>query len=512
MKPCTVFLPLFIGFVFYQTVHAQWTNTGGAPSRLINCFAVKDSTIIAGTDGGSVRSKNNGTSWVNVGITYTSVRALLFVESYPFNIVAGTLNGSTFMSSDTGSTFDGFPISANQIGGLAHVNSILMNDPKFYVGTEKGIYLLTHYYPLESWIQYDDGLPSVETKVRAVIGKDGEVYAGTNGGVFKLNGSTWNEKNTGLTGVNVTALGSTDGYLIAGIANVTGEGIYISTDNGDNWALSQSIASITSILTVGPNIFVGSFGDGVWLTKNYGASWQQVNTGFGGSAYYVQSLGANDQYIFAGTNNANIWRRPLSQLVTVLPIELTSFICIKNSKGVDLYWNTATEMNNAGFEIQKQQNFKSSDVQNANWQKIGFIEGAGNSNSPKAYGFLDHNLHSGYYSYRLKQIDRDGAFKYSHTVDAVINEVPAVFDLLQNYPNPFNPTTTIGFTLENDGMTTLKIYNVLGVEVATLVNEELKAGEYHKAVFDAHNTATGVYFACLKNGKNVQFKKMLIVK
>ncbi|MFA6541447.1 MAG: T9SS type A sorting domain-containing protein, partial [Bacteroidota bacterium] len=150
---------------------------------------------------------------------------------------------------------------------------------------------------------------------------------------------------------------------------------------------------------------------------------------------------------------------------------------------------------------------------NANsWSKIGFVEGNGTANSPKTYSFTDKNLTAGKFSYRLKQIDRDGKFGYSQAVELTVGGIPKVFTLDQNYPNPFNPTTTIGFTIPADGMTTLKIYNTLGQEVTTLVNEPLKAGEYHQAQFDASSLASGIYFARLQSADNVQVKKLMLLK
>lgn len=130
-----------------------------------------------------------------------------------------------------------------QLPFLANVNCILErgNSSNFLVGTDRGVYLLPEYYPLSLWIPINTGLPSVETKVRAIIEKDGEIFAGTNGGVYQLNGFIWDEKNIGLTNTNVTALSSTNGYLIAGTSQGSIGGVYISADNGGNCALSYSV-------------------------------------------------------------------------------------------------------------------------------------------------------------------------------------------------------------------------------------------------------------------------------
>jgi hypothetical protein len=174
-------------------------------------------------------------------------------------------------------------------------------------------------------------------------------------------------------------------------------------------------------------------------------------------------------------------------------------------------------VNNYGFEIEKKA-VGSLPLANSqqpitnSWTKIGFVEGNGTTNSPKAYSFTDKNLTAGKYSYRLKQIDRDGKFGYSQTVEVSLSGAPLKFELSQNYPNPFNPTTTIGFTIPADGMTTLKIYNTLGQEVATLMNEPLKAVEYHQVHFDASKLASGIYFARLQSGGKSILKKMNLLK
>jgi len=93
-----------------------------------------------------------------------------------------------------------------------------------------------------------------------------------------------------------------------------------------------------------------------------------------------------------------------------------------------------------------------------------------------------------------------------------VTSAPARFALEQNYPNPFNPSTTFGFTLQNSGLTSLKVYNVVGQEVTTLVNEVLEAGVYHQRMFDARNLASGVYFARLVSGDRTQMRKILLMK
>jgi len=195
---------------------------------------------------------------------------------------------------------------------------------------------------------------------------------------------------------------------------------------------------------------------------------------------------------------------------TSLPVELTSFSASSNSNVVNLIWNTATEVNNYGFEIQR----SVGQISNLSpvWTKIGFVKGSGNSNSPKNYSFVDNNPdQSGTVKYRLKQIDNDGNFKYSSIV--TVNLLPTKFELYQNYPNPFNPTTAISYQLSTNSHVTLKLYDVLGREVATLVDKEQNAGRYSVELSaDKYQLASGVYFYRITAGNYTAVKKLLLLK
>ena len=140
-----------------------------------------------------------------------------------------------------------------------------------------------------------------------------------------------------------------------------------------------------------------------------------------------------------------------------------------------------------------------------------FPEGHGNSNSAKQYSYVDNSVRAGQsYSYRLKQIDFDGQFEYSKVVNVEVG-VPMEYSLAQNYPNPFNPSTSIEYTVPSNEYVTLKVYDVLGNTVSTLVNENKEAGKYN-VMFDASNLTSGIYFYSIQAGKFNQVKKMMLVK
>ncbi len=144
------------------------------------------------------------------------------------------------------------------------------------------------------------------------------------------------------------------------------------------------------------------------------------------------------------------------------------------------------------------------------WETLAFVKGNGTSTEPGNYSYTDKNLSNGKYKYRLKQIDYDGTFHYSKEIEVNVNKL-VDYSLEQNYPNPFNPTTNIGFRIAEFGFVSIKVYNVLGKEVATLLNEEKKPGAY-KIKFDGSKLSSGIYFYKLQSGDFVQTKKMILLK
>lgn len=209
-----------------------------------------------------------------------------------------------------------------------------------------------------------------------------------------------------------------------------------------------------------------------------------------------------------------------------IPVELTSFNANVDGNNVHLNWTTASELNNMGFEIQKSK-VKSQNSE-TEWQTIGFINGKGTTTEQQSYSYIDDltltpNLPAGRQGlnltntlhYRLKQIDYDGTSVYSDIVEVEFSFVPSEFILYQNYPNPFNPSTVIGYQLPVSGNITLKVYDVLGREAATLVDEFREAG-YHEVEFNLssgiRNQASGIYFYQLRAGDYYETKKMILTK
>ena len=193
-----------------------------------------------------------------------------------------------------------------------------------------------------------------------------------------------------------------------------------------------------------------------------------------------------------------------------LPIELASFSASIIDRDVKLSWITANEHNNSGFEI-----YRASKDENNNWIKIGFVAGNGTKNTPTNYSFEDKKLSTGKFSYRLKQIDYNGNYEYFNLSSDVVVGTPKKSDLSQNYPNPFNPTTSIDYQITEDSKVTLKVYDISGREVRTLVNMNQKSG-FYTVQFNASNLSSGNYFYKLITSSNgsetVITKKMTVIK
>lgn len=192
----------------------------------------------------------------------------------------------------------------------------------------------------------------------------------------------------------------------------------------------------------------------------------------------------------------------------IVPVELTSFAAIGTRDGVQLNWETATEINNHRFEIER-----SNDSQN--FTIVGFVNGRGTTTEKSSYSFIDKGLNEGKYYYRLKQVDYNGAYEYSQVIEVEFS-VPQVFSLAQNYPNPFNPSTTLSFGLPVESNITLSVYNSLGELVKVVAQGTLQAGT-HNMNFEAVDLPSGIYMYTLnaKGSDGVEFTqtaKMLLLK
>lgn len=193
------------------------------------------------------------------------------------------------------------------------------------------------------------------------------------------------------------------------------------------------------------------------------------------------------------------------------PVELTSFTVNSNDKNISLNWSTATELNNKGFQIERSSVI---DGPYKVWQQVAFINGNGTTQQTSDYQFTDKTPLVGKSYYRIKQMDYDGSFRIYGPVETSFASRIS-FALEQNYPNPFNPSTIIKYSIPENGMVTIKLYNILGSETATLLNEYKEAGRY-ELNFNLQKTksqlSSGIYFYTITSGKFTKTMKLVILK
>ena len=236
-------------------------------------------------------------------------------------------------------------------------------------------------------------------------------------------------------------------------------------------------------------------------------------------SYTFNNLALNTNYyftIFPYNGNDTLRNYKLYPLTrtndttgSVVPVELTSFTASKENNLVTLNWQTATELNNNGFYIERGSERDAEG--NIIFNRLGFVKGNGSSTISHSYSFTDKLNSMGKYYYRLKQIDNNGTFKYSNDVEVNYTQYIKGYSLEQNYPNPFNPSTTINFTLAQSGQMTLKVYDLLGREVKTLVNGFITAGN-HSVQLNGNDLVSGVYIYKITAGSFSATKKLTLLK
>ncbi len=216
----------------------------------------------------------------------------------------------------------------------------------------------------------------------------------------------------------------------------------------------------------------------------------------------------NNNFTVTGIPDFSRWA--LGNSDAPLPVKLVSFTSNISGRDVTLYWTTSSEQNNAGFEI-----LRSSQNDNQNWAKVGYVNGNGTKTTPTNYTFTDKKLPTDKYIYKLKQLDYNGNFEYHNLVNTVEIGTPKKFEVSQNYPNPFNPVTKIDFDLPYDSKVSIKLYDINGREVMTLINDQKSAG-YYTVQMNGDKLSSGMYFYRLfAEGSGEKFmvtKKMMLIK
>ncbi len=439
---------LFFFLLLTQICFAQWVQTNGLDGKNRDYFS---SFAISGNNLFVGTLQGDVLLSTNNGTFWTKVSSGL--STYQ-NVSSLAVKETNIFAGISGSliTFLSTDFGATWTADINESNNkyVVRGENIYEVFWYSSVFLSTNNGA--SWISASNGLP-LKANVSSFIVSGSNLYVGTLGeGIFLStnNGTSWTAVNSGLTNMFVPSFAVSGMDLFAGTLG----GVFLSTNNGTSWTKVNSGLTnmfVPSLAVIGTNLFAGTFGGGVFLSTNNGTSWTEVNNGL--TSNIVYSLAISGTNLFAGTIDG----------------------------GVFLSTNNGTS-----------------------WTAVN--SGLHPKTTVKSLAVSSTNLFAGtaYSMWRrpLKEM-----------TTSMGSEEPLLieFSLSQNYPNPFNSSTVIGYQLPVSGVVSLKVYDILGREVTTLVNEQKVAGRY-EVNFDASHLASGVYIYKLKTENYKSSKKMILVK
>ena len=533
---------------------SNWIPTS-APLPITNTvrgLAFGGGKIFAGMDGSGdgFCSTDTGKSWTKLNLESHGVISCIVVHEP--NVYIGTSTG-IFVSADSGATWT--------LGIFGNINSLAVNDS--VIIATSGVCLFKSTNNGYSWVQ-DFSTASIGGGNYCAVNSGSSLFVGTYNSIFRSNdnGESWTLAITGLCAMKITCFAASNGKLFAG---GWGGGIYTSSDNGESWThdyLSFTWAPNITALAVSPtmagtgypNIYAGSVGQGVFMSSDNGQIWSEMSNGldkrinalvvhpttdsfilFAGTQTgvfvsvdsgkswtadglkdtVVWSLAVNDSCLFAGTSP---WRySDTSQSYSNLGgvFSSTNWGASWNPSGLSYHEIFSLTFANGNLiaETPEEGFFVSTDG-GQSWATLNTTSPNIQNTKINCIAALNSNIFAG----------TEGRSVWRRPISDMITSVkvhgktiPTRYSLQQNYPNPFNPTTTIEFELPKNAMVVLKVYDLLGREVRTLVDEKVEAG-FHTAKFDASRLASGIYFTRMlvqpQDGSNpfVQVRKMLMLK
>ncbi len=368
-----------------------------------------------------------------------------------------------------------------------------------FAGTNNGVFLTTNYGT--SWTQVNSGLADTGVAALAAIGTN--LFAGTASGVFLTtnNGTSWRQVNNGLTDTTINKLTVVGTNLFAA---ANGGGIFVSTNNGTSWTTADGSifqnAYVALLSGAGSSLFASSVSNNIiYRSTDNGTSWALADSGLFGANAIVQCgsnfIAGGVPGLFVSTNNAVSWNQDTLYVFGNFP-QISGF-ATRGSIVYGVAYNAVVAGANNG----------------TSWSDI---TSSLSLNDPyTAIAIIDTNLFIGTNNNsdftKVATVWRLSLNTLATGVNRAENGAPTTFSLDQNYPNPFNPTTTISYRLPSAGRVTLKVYDALGRQVATLVDGVEHAGG-HAVTFDASRLSSGIYFYRIQAGSSSQTRKLMLVK
>ena len=492
----------------------SWTEVDADLPKVVSSIAISGTSLFAGTSHGVLLSTNNGANWTAAGLNSFQVMAFGVLGT---NIFAGTDCG-VFVSADNGSNW--VPLST---GGNpdVHVVALAARGAELFAGTTWGSGGKGGYYGSSIFHSTNNGdswVPQMTGHASCFAMQSANVFAGMGGVFLSTNsGTSWTETCLGLFRYDNRALVVAGANLFAG----TSRGVFLSSNGGTSWTeIDDGLPPVlpVSSLAISPadggagatNLFAGASGYGVFLSTNSGTSWNSVNDGLtntGVSCLAVSPNGAGGTSLFAGTgggvfvstNNGTSWSGANMGLTDTTVLTLAVSPADGGAGATNLLAGTPSGV------------FLSTN-NGSNWQ----LFNSGLNQWASALCLNDTYVFAGTGSSGMISEYGAGVWRRLRSemlagVETPVGRLPSAFELNQNYPNPFNPSTTIQFSIKNSEFSILRVYDILGREVAVLVNERKLPGSY-TVRFDAKGLASGVYIYRLTVGEFHSEKKMVVVR
>ncbi len=531
-------------------------------SRQVTAFFTAGNVLFAGTSNGLFRSTNNGVVWNNADSIVNTSNVSGFVVKGT-KLFVSTWNG-VYVSLDTGKSWSS--VKGYQVKQI--VMSIATDSTNLYAGTgNDGLYIST-----DDGDTWKKGVVFPAVQVTALVYHKTNLYAGQPTGVARVmnQGSTYALMNSGLTAASINGIALVNNKLVS---STTSNGLFTSTNSGSVWTAdtnSLKQVNVVSFFADTTALRIGST-NGIYRSTDAGQTWHTDTVGLGAGSY-ATSFSKNG-LLFCGTlkgvfiNTGAMWEArnnglPKNPYIKDLFSVGGNMFAAVNDTGIFYSSNFGLNWNYAGIGVPAKASYNKffainnkvyigtsggvyvSTNNGTNWKKIS----TGLPGGVSAFATFSGNLFAGtigYGVYVLKGSDTTwsnvntgmpsanvytlfvtGTTLYAGTMSGVwkrsLSEMVTAagenqpltagnFELLQNYPNPFNPSTTINFQIPVGGHVTLKVYDILGKEIAALVNEVKQAGSY-KVHFDGGKLSSGLYFYTLQSRNFIATKKFILLK